>query len=49
MGVFYFTSHNRQGHMGNELGKWKNKFGIVEALDTNGIGNGELYWDDGEE
>ena len=27
----------------------KNKFGIVAALDTNGIANGELYWDDGEE
>ena len=35
--------------MGNELGKWKNKFCIVEALDTNGIANGELYWDNGEE
>ena len=27
----------------------KNKFGIVAALDANGIANGELYWDDGEE
>ena len=40
---------NRQGHIGNELGKKKNKFGIVAALDTNCIANCELYWDDGKE